>query len=106
VGTTVVLLKGGLVAYLTRGDRQLLTWLPIAEPQRSHAARQIARVLIERSRSGGEEPRGLLLEEIDGHSALVHPMAPFLIEAGFVAGALGFTPSPETLRTRPTDSAH
>ena len=100
VGTTVVLLKGGLVAYLTRGDRQLLTWLPAAEPLRSHAAQRIARVLIERARSGGEEPRGMLIEEIDGHSALVHAMGPFLIEAGFAAGALGFAPVPEALTAR------
>ena len=38
VGATVILVDGALVAYLARGDRQLLTWLPDAEPQRSRAA--------------------------------------------------------------------
>jgi ATP-dependent Lhr-like helicase len=42
VGATVVLVDGALVAYLAKGDRQLLTWLPEAEPQRSHAATAIA----------------------------------------------------------------
>ena len=32
----------------------------------------------------------MLIEEIDGMPATVHPMAPYLTEAGFVAGAMGF----------------
>jgi hypothetical protein len=47
-------------------------------------------VLIERARSGGESPRGMLIEEIDGGPAAAHPVARFLAEAGFHAGALGF----------------
>jgi hypothetical protein len=47
-------------------------------------------VLIDRARSGGEAPRGMLIEEIDGAAASQHPMAKFLAEAGFIAGALGF----------------
>ena len=90
VGATVVLVDGSLAAFLARGDRLLQTWLPEAEPQRSHTARAIARILIARARSGGDSPRGMLLEEIDGDMPAAHPLAPFLIEAGFVGGALGF----------------
>jgi ATP-dependent Lhr-like helicase len=91
IGSTVVLVDGALAAYLARGDRQLLTWLPEAEPQRSHCARAIARVLIERARTTeGESPRGMLLEEIDGGPPSAHPLASYLAEAGFVGGALGF----------------
>jgi ATP-dependent Lhr-like helicase len=90
VGATVILVDGALAAYLARGDRQLLTFLPEAEPQRSKAGRAIARALIDRARTGGEAPRGMLIEEIDGAPAALHPMAPFLAEAGFVAGAMGF----------------
>jgi len=89
VGATVILVDGALIAYLARGDRQLLTWLPEAEPQRSRAARAVARVLIERARSGGDAPRGMLIEEIDGTAAGTHALAPFLGAAGFIAGALG-----------------
>ena len=39
VGATVMLVDGALVAFLARGDRLLLTWLPEAEPERSRAAR-------------------------------------------------------------------
>src|SRR5262249_49453387 len=90
VGATVVLVDGALVAYLARGDRQVLTWLPESEPPRSHAARAIAHALIERARSGGDPPRGMLIEEIDGVSPAGHFLAPFLAEAGFLSGALGF----------------
>jgi ATP-dependent Lhr-like helicase len=90
VGATVILVDGALAAYLARGDRQLLVFLPDAEPQRSKAARAIARTLIDRARSGGDAPRGMLIEEIDGTPATLHPMAAYLTEAGFIAGALGF----------------
>ena len=90
VGATVVLVSGALAAYLARGDRQLLTWLPEAEPERSQAGRAVARVIIDRARSGGESPRGMLIEEIDGGPPANHPMAPFLIGAGFILGAMGF----------------
>jgi ATP-dependent Lhr-like helicase len=90
VGATVVLVDGALVAYLARGDRQLLTWLPESEPHRSHAARTTALALIDRARSGGETPRGMLIEEIDGAPPAVHFLAPFLAEAGFLSGAFGF----------------
>jgi ATP-dependent Lhr-like helicase len=99
VGATVVLVDGALVAYLARADRQLLTWLPESEPQRSHAARAIANALIERARSGGDTPRGMLIDEIDGAPPALHFLGPFLTEAGFLSGALGFqaTRGPERM---------
>jgi ATP-dependent Lhr-like helicase len=86
-----VLVDGALVAYLARGDRQLLVFLPEAEPDRSKAGRAIARALLDRARSGGETPRGMLIEEIDGAPPAPHPLAPYLTEAGFIAGAMGFS---------------
>ena len=90
VGASVILVDGMLAAYLARGDRQLLTWLPEAEPQRSRAGRAVSDVLIDRARSGFDGPRGMLIEEIDGMPPATHAMAPWLLEAGFIAGALGF----------------
>jgi hypothetical protein len=90
----VILVDGTLGAYLSRGDRQLLTFLPEAEPQRSRTARAIARALIDRARTGGDEgPRGMLIEEIDGQPPSAHPLAPFLIAARFISGAMGFQPN-------------
>jgi ATP-dependent Lhr-like helicase len=94
VGATVILVNGALTAYLARGDRQLLTFLPEAEPERSNAARAVAGALNERARSAGSDgPRGMLIEEINGGMPAVDPLAPYLVEAGFVAGALGFQPN-------------
>src|SRR5205823_4871619 len=89
VGAAVILVNGALAAYLARGDRQLLTFLPDAEPERSKTGRAIARVLIERARTGGDAPRGMLIEEIDGAPPEPHPLVPWLTEAGFVEGAMG-----------------
>jgi len=47
-------------------------------------------VLIDRARTGGDAPRGMLIEEIDGTAPSRHPMSPFLAEAGFVGRAMGF----------------
>ena len=90
VGATVILVNGALAAYLARGDRQLLTFLPESEPDRSKVGRAVGRVLIDRARTGGDAPRGMLIEEIDGTAPSRHPMSPFLAEAGFVGGAMGF----------------
>jgi ATP-dependent Lhr-like helicase len=106
VGASVLLVDGALVAYLARGDRSLLTWLPPSEPERSHVARHLARLLDNRAQGshllaagpGDDEPspgstlstRGMLIEEIDGIAATAHPLARYLAEAGFIPGALGF----------------
>jgi ATP-dependent Lhr-like helicase len=90
VGAIVIIVDGALGAYLARGERQLLTWLPDAEPARSRVGRAVARALIARARSGGDSPHGMLLDEIDGAAPAVHPLAPYLREAGFNPGALGF----------------
>jgi len=93
VGATVILVDGALAAYLARGDRQLLTYLPDSEPLRSKMARSIARALRERSRmpAGDEQaPRGMLIEDIDGVPPSAHPIAPHLARVGFLTGALGF----------------
>jgi ATP-dependent Lhr-like helicase len=88
----VVLVNGALAAYLARGDRQLTTFVPDAEPERSKSARAVAQVLIDRARTpapGGDSPRGMLIEDIDGVAAALHPLNTFLVEAGFIGGAMG-----------------
>ena len=89
VGATVVLVDGALAAYIARGDRLLLTWLPEMEPQRTRTARAVAHALLERVRGADDGPRSMLIEEIDGMPPQAHTITPFLVEAGFVAGALG-----------------
>jgi ATP-dependent helicase Lhr and Lhr-like helicase len=85
VGALVLLVNGLLGAYISRGARQLTTFLPDDEPPRSTVARGVARRLAQLGREGG-----ILIDRIDGVPAGEHPLAPSLLEAGFVASAMGF----------------
>jgi ATP-dependent Lhr-like helicase len=89
VGAQVVIVDGQLAGYLGRG-RQLLVYLPDAEPDRSRTARALSKRLADIARTGEGRVGGLLIGEIDGVPAPEHPLAPFLIEAGFVRSGLGF----------------
>jgi ATP-dependent Lhr-like helicase len=106
-GAQVILVNGTLAAYVSRGARQLLAYLPEDEPQRSEIARPLARQLATLARAGG-----LLIPEINGITTRDHPLAPFLEEAGFRPSAMGFLlprvhaptgPGGPTDRTNPAD---
>ena len=88
VGSQVLLVNGALAAYIPRGGRQVVAYLPEDEPQRSSIARPLAVRLAAIAR-GEENREGLLVEEINGIPAADHPLAPFLMEAGFYASAMG-----------------
>ena len=83
------MIDGQLAAYLGRG-RQLLVYLPEAEPDRSRVARALAARLADIARGGEGREGGLLIGEIDGAPAAEHALAPFLITAGFAMSAFGF----------------
>ena len=80
-GSLVVIVNGALAAYISRGARQLLAFLPEDEPARSTTARALATTLAR---------LGLLVHEINGLPASEHPLAPYLVEAGFSPSAMGF----------------
>jgi ATP-dependent Lhr-like helicase len=88
VGALVVLVNGGLAAYVPRGGRQVTVYLPEDEPARSTVGRALAQALGRLARD--EQRGGLLLAEINGQPPAHHPLAPYLIEAGFNASAMGF----------------
>ena len=85
VGASVILVNGAAAAWLARGGRQLAVFLPEDEPQRSMVAREVAAKL---ATTGGRAD--LLLSEINGRPAAEHPLAAFLVEAGFAGSAMGF----------------
>jgi ATP-dependent Lhr-like helicase len=85
VGAHVVLVNGALAAWIGRGGRQLLSWLPDEEPERGSAAAAVAQAVATLAGRGG-----LLLEEIDGMPARMHPLALHLTGVGFVPGPQGF----------------
>ena len=91
VGATVILVDGALAAYLARGDRQLLTSLPEAEPA--------ALAVGARRRAGADRPRPqrrrLAARHADRGDRRRAPRRctrwrRSSSEAGFVAGAMGF----------------
>jgi ATP-dependent Lhr-like helicase len=80
-GSLVVIVNGALAAYISRGARQLFAFLPEDEPALSTTARAIATTLAR---------LGLLVHEVNGLPAAEHPLAPYLVEAGFSPSAMGF----------------
>jgi ATP-dependent helicase Lhr and Lhr-like helicase len=88
-GARVVLVDGEPVLYAAR-LRQLLAWLPESEPERSRHGRGAARALLDLARGGQANGEGVLVEEVNGAPAAEHPLAGFLVEAGFTpsGGAL------------------
>jgi ATP-dependent Lhr-like helicase len=87
VGVRVILVDGILAAYLARGQKQMFTFLPEDEPQRSRVGRAVARALASFVDQGRQ--RALLLSEVNGERAATSAIAPFLIDVGFVAGGMG-----------------
>jgi ATP-dependent Lhr-like helicase len=89
VGALVILVDGAAAAYLRRGERELLLFAPEAEPQRTRVTREVARMLLHLAAR-----RGMLIAEINGEPAPVHPAARVFIGEGFVATAMGLQARP------------
>jgi ATP-dependent helicase Lhr and Lhr-like helicase len=87
----VILRNGQLVAWLRRGNPNLLVFLPAEEPERSQTASGLAHFLCSRGqeRMRGGSHQGVLITTINGHPVAAHPMARFLMDAGFHPGPLG-----------------
>ena len=94
VGARVVLCDGALVAYLRRGNPNVQVFLPEEEPGRGQVARSLAEFLVARVRGDREEDAagraGLLISTVNGIAVARSAIARALLDAGFVAGAMGF----------------
>jgi ATP-dependent Lhr-like helicase len=94
VGARVVLVDGGLTAYLRRGNPNMQVMLPEEEPMRSRAARALAEFLVAQvQREENPEGRGrnsMLITQVNGVNVAESPLARYLLDAGFQAGAMGF----------------
>ncbi len=87
----VILRNGQLVAWLRRGNPNILVFLPAEEPERGQVAAGLAHFLCTR---GQEKMRvsshqGALITTINGQPVAAHPMARYLMDAGFHPGPLG-----------------
>jgi len=87
-GAQVVLADGRLVAWLGRAERNLLTFLPESEPERSEGSRAIASALASLVADGRR--RALLVAKVDGEDPVRSQLASFLSEAGFLPGSRGY----------------
>ena len=87
----VILRNGQLVAWLRRGNPNLLVFLPPDEPERSQIAAGLAHFLCDRGqeRMHVHRHQGVLITSINGHPVTAHFMARFLMDAGFYSGPLG-----------------
>jgi ATP-dependent Lhr-like helicase len=87
----VILRNGQLVAWLRRGNPNLLVFLPAEEPERSQTAAGLAHFLCARGqqRMHRSSHEGVLITTINGQAVAAHPMARFLMDAGFHPGPLG-----------------
>ena len=93
-GSSVILRNGELLAYLRRGNFNLQIFLPVDEPERSNAARDLAKFLVNtreaamRDDEGGARG-GLLIRTINGEPIHEHWLARYFLEAGFAAAPTG-----------------
>jgi ATP-dependent Lhr-like helicase len=94
VGALVVIVDGAAAAYLRRGERELLLFLPDDEPRRSRIGHEVARALIHLASGREEGRRGMLIVEINGAPATAHPSARLFINEGFLATAMGLQARP------------
>jgi ATP-dependent helicase Lhr and Lhr-like helicase len=91
----VVLCAGRLIAWLRRGNPNLLVFLPADEPERSQIADGLAQFLAElgQNRLQNDQNRshnsGYLISTVNGLAVGVHPFAQALRDAGFHPGPLG-----------------
>jgi ATP-dependent Lhr-like helicase len=93
VGARVILCDGALAAYLRRGNPNVQIFFPEEEPQRSHVARSLAEFFVGRVQERSEEGdarAGMLIATVNGVAVAEHPMARFLLDAGFAAAPMGF----------------
>ena len=88
VGAQVILVNGLMACYISRGEKQLIVFLPDDEPLRTHVARAVARTLASLVTDGPR--RAMLITEVNDEPVGRHPIAPYLIEEGFTPTAMGY----------------
>ena len=89
VGARVVLVDGHLTAWVSRGLRSLLVWLPEHEPDRSRHAEALAQALLRTGTDPDQRAASIVLAEINGQPALESPLRASFEAAGFAVTSQG-----------------
>ena len=87
-GALVVLRNGELVAYLGRSERNITTFLPADDSERSAVAADVADALSDLVESGRRP--ALLIARVDGNDPARALLGEKLSAAGFVTSSRGF----------------
>jgi ATP-dependent Lhr-like helicase len=79
---------------MRRGNPNIQLLLPEEEPMRSQTARALAEFFVthtqrQRDEAGGERG-GMLITQVNGVNVAEHPLARFLLDAGFTPAPMGF----------------
>ncbi len=83
----VVLVDGALAAIVGRGERELAVFLPAEEPSRSRVGQAAAHALARWAARSGRTAFGWSTDE---EPLTKSPLAPYLLDAGFVPSGPGF----------------
>lgn len=91
VGAEVILRNGALLAWMRRGNPNILVFLPDEDPERTRHAEGLAQFLAQRGqqRLQQHDRQAALITTINAEPATTHMLAPFLRAAGFHASPLG-----------------
>jgi ATP-dependent Lhr-like helicase len=109
VGARVVLVNGALVCYLRRGNPAIQVMIPEEEPQCSQVSSALAEFFVAMVRKDETNNRaGMLITTVNGMAVAEHPLAKYLLDAGFFAAPMGFNvrkslpglPSQEPIQAR------
>jgi ATP-dependent Lhr-like helicase len=92
-GAVVILVNGTVGAYVGRSDRQFHVFLPDDEASRAVVGNEVARALHAMA-TEGRDRAGMLIADIDDVPADRHPLAPYLVRAGFHQRPTGFQAAP------------
>jgi ATP-dependent Lhr-like helicase len=91
-GAHVVLVDGRAAAWVSRGEKDVLTALPDEEPARTREGSGVARALA--AWTSHTRRRGIAWSLVDGVSVAQSTLAPFLRDAGFIPWGTGFRLAP------------
>jgi ATP-dependent helicase Lhr and Lhr-like helicase len=99
-GASVILVEGAAIAYLRKGERDLLLFARGSGTRGARTLSLAARALLHHAARREPGRRGMLISTINGRPALDHPAAALFAAEGFARTALGLQVRTEHVRPR------